>query len=103
MQLNQKESDFVKELKEQEKLCIEKYRKAATAAVDGQLRTRTYETQDGQKRKAYEVVADNVRFLSPKDGGSAPSGATYGAASASEPSPFGGSSGDMVGDEDLPF
>ncbi len=38
MQLNQKESDFVKELKEQEKLCIEKYRKAANCAVDGQLK-----------------------------------------------------------------
>ncbi len=38
MQLNQKESSFVKELKEQEKLCIEKYQKAANCAVDGQLR-----------------------------------------------------------------
>ena len=38
MQLNQKESNFVKELKEQEKLCIEKYRKAAAAAADGQLK-----------------------------------------------------------------
>ena len=38
MQLNQKECNFVKELKEQEKLCIEKYQKAANCAVDGQLK-----------------------------------------------------------------
>ena len=38
MQLNQKESGYVKELKEQEKLCIEKYQKAAGCAADGQLK-----------------------------------------------------------------
>lgn len=38
MDLTQKESGFLKELKEQEKLCIEKYRKAAACAVDGQLK-----------------------------------------------------------------
>ena len=38
MQLSQKECNYLKELKEQEKLCIEKYRKAASCAVDGQLK-----------------------------------------------------------------
>ena len=38
MQLNQKECNFVKELKEQEKLCIQKYQRAAAAAADGQLK-----------------------------------------------------------------
>ncbi len=38
MQLNQKECGFVKELMEQEKLCIEKYQRSAEAAKDGQLR-----------------------------------------------------------------
>ena len=38
MQLSQKECGFLKELKEQEKLCIGKYEKAAGAAVDGQLK-----------------------------------------------------------------
>lgn len=101
----ERETDFIDIVvwRQQGENCANYLSKGKLAAVDGQLRTRTYETQDGQKRKVYEVVADNVRFLSPKDGGSAPSGATYGAASASEPSPFGGSSGDMVGDEDLPF
>jgi len=33
-------------------------------AVEGRLQTRVYETKDGQKRKAYEVVAESVEFLS---------------------------------------
>ncbi len=37
--------------------------KGRLVAVEGRLQTRTYETQDGQKRKAVEVVADTVRFL----------------------------------------
>jgi len=36
--------------------------KGRLVAVQGRLQTRTYE-KDGQKRKAYEVVAENVRFL----------------------------------------
>ena len=38
MQLSQKESQFLKELKEQEKLCIQKYQKASACAADGQLK-----------------------------------------------------------------
>lgn len=40
--------------------------KGRLVAVEGRLQTRTYETKDGQKRKAWEVVADNIQFLSPK-------------------------------------
>lgn len=42
--------------------------KGKMAAVDGRLQIRSYEGQDGQKRWSTEVIADNVRFLSPKDG-----------------------------------
>ena len=38
MQFTQKECSLLKELKEQEKLCIEKYEKASQNAVDGQLK-----------------------------------------------------------------
>lgn len=44
--------------------------KGRLVAVQGSLQVRSYETQDGQKRKAAEVVADDVRFLDrPKEGG----------------------------------
>lgn len=41
--------------------------KGKLAAVDGRLQIRSFEGQDGQKRWITEVVADTVRFLSPKD------------------------------------
>ena len=47
--------------------------KGRLVAVAGRLQIRAYETQDGQKRRAAEVVADEVRFLDgKKDGGTQP-------------------------------
>ncbi|MEW6523534.1 MAG: single-stranded DNA-binding protein [Bacillota bacterium] len=43
--------------------CANHLAKGRLIAVDGRLQIRSYETQDGQKRKAAEVVADNVTFL----------------------------------------
>jgi single-strand DNA-binding protein len=40
--------------------------KGALIAVEGRLQTRTYENQDGQKRKAIEVVTHRVTFLDRK-------------------------------------
>ncbi|MDD2221460.1 MAG: spore coat protein [Clostridia bacterium] len=39
MQLSQKETSLLKELKDQEKLCVEKYNKHASAASDQQLKS----------------------------------------------------------------
>lgn len=46
--------------------CAQYLAKGKLAAVDGRLQIRTYQAQDGSKRTAAEVVAENVRFLSPK-------------------------------------
>lgn len=40
--------------------------KGRLIAVEGRLQTRSFETKDGQKRKAVEVVADNIQFLTPR-------------------------------------
>ena len=42
--------------------------KGRLVAVEGRLQIRSYETQDGQKRKVAEIVADGVRFLDRKAG-----------------------------------
>jgi len=42
--------------------------KGRLVAVEGRLQTRTYENQEGQKRKAVEVVADTVKFLDKASG-----------------------------------
>ena len=45
------------------------FHKGQLVAVQGSIQTRTYTDKDGNKRKAFEVVADNVHFAeSKKDG-----------------------------------
>lgn len=41
-------------------------RKGSQVAIDGSIRTRSYEDQNGQRRYVTEVVADNVQFLDTK-------------------------------------
>ena len=48
--------------------CAQYLAKGKLAAVDGRLQIRSYDGQDGQRRYVTEVIADNVRFLSPKGG-----------------------------------
>ena len=49
--------------------CNRYLRKGLMTAVVGRLEIRSYEAQDGQRRRIAEVVADEVRFLEwPKDG-----------------------------------
>lgn len=65
--------------------------KGRLVAVDGRLQIRSYETQEGQKRRVAEVVAESVRFL---DRGKEPGNV---AAAGT------GVSGDVFPDDDIPF
>ena len=38
-------------------------RKGRLVMIEGRLQIRTYETNEGQKRKVAEVVADDIKFL----------------------------------------
>ncbi len=102
----ERETDFIDITvwRQQAENCANYLSKGKLAAVDGSLRIRSYETSDGQKRKAAEVVADNVRFLSPKDGSSGSN--NYGGSqpdTASPPFNHGRDDDEMLGDDDLPF
>ncbi len=85
------------------------FRKGQRIALQGSLRTRSYTDKDGNKRKAYEVVADNVFFAESKNGGAAPaSHYDNQVPQYSEPQPAfsTASSGDfeeIVSDDELPF
>lgn len=86
--------------------CANHLNKGRLVAVEGRLQTRTYETAEGQKRQATDVVADDVRFLDwPKDGrlsgGANPAGGMGGG-------DFSADFDDMgteidIGEDDLPF
>lgn len=75
----QREVDFINIVvfNKQAENCAEYLSKGKLAAVDGRLQISSYEDKEGQKRTSTDVIADNVRFLSPKspsDGSSTPSG-----------------------------
>jgi len=44
---------------------LNKLKKGMLVLVEGSLRTRTYQTKSGEKRKAYEVFSTLVRSLAP--------------------------------------
>src|SRR5438270_6906506 len=62
-------------------------RKGSLVYVEGRLQTRSWEGQDGQKRRTTEVVASDVQFLDTRGGGGAGSPAMAGAASDEPPPP----------------
>ena len=62
--------------------CAQHLTKGRQVAVEGRLRWREWESQDGQKRQAVSVMANNVQFINPREAGGQ-SGATPAAAGAS--------------------
>jgi single-strand DNA-binding protein len=60
----EKETDFIRIVcfKKLGENCANYLVKGQMCAVEGRIQVRNYEV-DGQKRQAFEVVADNVRFL----------------------------------------
>lgn len=67
-QTGQPETDFINIVawRQLADLCGRYLLKGRKVAVTGSIQTRTYEAQDGSKRNAFEVVADEVEFLSAK-------------------------------------
>ena len=47
------------------------FRKGQLVAVQGRMETRTYDDRNGVRRKAYNIVADNLYFAEPKRDGTA--------------------------------
>jgi single-strand DNA-binding protein len=87
--------------------CARFLSKGRPVAVQGRLEWREWESQDGQKRQAIDIIADSVQFLGGRD--DAPAGgftASVGSGSKSDipvderdfqTAPTG------VGDDDIPF
>ena len=44
-------------------VCAEYLTKGSPVFVEGRLRSRSWETQDGQKRSTIEIIANSVQFL----------------------------------------
>lgn len=89
------------------------FTKGQLVAVEGSIQTRTYQDKDGNNRKAFEIVANNVHFAESKRDSSAqagydhaPAGQSYQQPSESMSSFENGSADDfreIPTDDDLPF
>ena len=89
----------------QGELCVKYLAKGRQVAVEGKLRWREWETQEGQKRSAVSVVADNIQFIGPREGGGQGGGQREGGNTGGG-AKFGTTpdvaEGDF-GDDDIPF
>jgi len=100
-QQGERETDFI-DLRAWRKLaetCAAHLKKGRLIAVEGRLEVRSFDGQDGQRRRVYEVVADDVRFLDRPgaSGGQGGPGDVEGDPYGAEPEDFG------EDDEPVPF
>lgn len=108
----QQETDFLNVIawRQLAELCNKYLAKGRKVAVIGNIQTRTYEAKDGSKRTAWDIVADEVEFLTPQNGTQSEPGAyttaagkDSGTAYAPQPHNDFGSGFTQVDDEELPF
>jgi single-strand DNA-binding protein len=74
-------------------------RKGSLVYVEGRLQTRSWEGQDGQKRRATEVVANDVQFLEARSA----AGVTAGADEMPPPADDPGAAVRDVDPDEIPF
>lgn len=92
-------------------ICKEYLHKGKLVAIEGQLQTRSYEDKDGNRRKAFEVVGDEMQMLDrgPGAGGGRSGGSPRRSSSTStEGDSYGQGGGfppsdDSLGIDDIPF
>ncbi|MBP3429096.1 MAG: single-stranded DNA-binding protein [Clostridia bacterium] len=86
-QTGQQETDFfnIVAWRQLAELCSRYLAKGRKVAVVGSIQTRSYEAQDGSKRTAFDIVADEVEFLSAGQAGGAPAGEYHAPSAAPAP------------------
>jgi single-strand DNA-binding protein len=86
-------------------ICNEYLKKGMTVLVDGRLAIRDYTNKDGEKRKATEVVLNDMQMLDSKNSGASANGGSYGGGSERPASTSGASGGfeDEAMEDEIPF
>ena len=84
-------------------IAAEYLRKGSQVYIEGKLRTRKWQGQDGQDRYTTEIIADEMQMLGGRSGAGAPAMGDSGPPPGPPPQGSGsaGSSGDF--DDDIPF
>lgn len=105
----ERKADFIDIVswRQQAEFVCKYFHKGDAIGIDGSIQTRNYEDRNGNKRTAFEVVADNVFFVGGKSsGGSVQAAAPAVAAPAAPVSYSSGADSDfeeVETDNDLPF
>ncbi|HET9938911.1 MAG TPA: single-stranded DNA-binding protein [Gaiella sp.] len=83
--------------------CAQYLSKGRPVAVDGRLEWREWETPEGNKRQAVDVVADSVQFLGSRGDGEGGGGGGGGYIPPSAPATPGNDFPTSPTDDDIPF
>ena len=87
--------------------CATYLAKGRPVAIEGRLDWREWETQEGQKRQAVQIIANSVQFLGSRDSGEASNGGRFQGQTdvPADTSDFDSSAPAAVGasDDDIPF
>jgi len=84
-------------------LCKQYLAKGRAVLVEGKLQSRSWETEDGQKRSMLEVRADRIEFLDRGDAKPGPDAGAPAAETGEPAAPQSASAGAPQVDDDLPF
>ncbi|MBU3674859.1 MAG: single-stranded DNA-binding protein [Acidobacteria bacterium] len=85
--------------------CAKYLSKGRGVAIDGRLEWREWETQEGNKRQAVDIIADSVQFLGGgREGGGQEGGFAPSADVPADTSDFASApAGQSAGEDDIPF
>ena len=85
--------------------CAKYLAKGRGVAIDGRLEWREWETQEGNKRQAVDIIADSVQFLGGgREGGGQEGGFTPSADVPTDTSDFASApAGQSAAEDDIPF
>ena len=106
----ERETDFINVVawRQTAEFLAKYFRKGQMIAVNGSIQTRNYEDRNGNKRTAFEILADNVSFCGSKaeqTQGTQASPPAYAAAAAAATAPAPQDTGydEPLDDDELPF
>ena len=83
-------------------ICNQYLKKGMSTLIEGRLAIRKYETKEGEKRTAVEVVASDMQMLDSKRVGNGEAGGAYGGGTRAAV-PGGGAFDDSGMDDEIPF
>jgi single-strand DNA-binding protein len=84
-------------------ICGEYLSKGKVVYIEGKIQSRQWNDKDGNKRTSFEIVANQMQMLNPKENGGAPPESRKPESRRSAPTPPPVEPDSEISDEDIPF